>query len=111
MSDTSSLERPRQHPEVETYVLPDGSCLLFDNRTEMGHVLNGMGALVWDYCDGSSTLEEIAGEVAGLLPDAHDIEDQIAQLVAKLRGLDLLQPTAHPIRADGHAQDGALGVA
>src|SRR5689334_19583854 len=92
------MERPRQHPEVETHVLPDGTCLLFDNRTEMGHVLNALGALVWDYCDGSSTVDEIAIEVAGLLPDVQGIQDQIAQLVTELRSLDLMQPPSQPVQ-------------
>jgi Coenzyme PQQ synthesis protein D (PqqD) len=102
-----SLERPRQHPEVETYLLPDGTCLLFDNRTEMGHVLNTVGALVWDYCDGTCTVDQIAGEVASLLPDTTATRDQVRQLVSELRDLHLVlnAPEGVQIRA------GARGVA
>ncbi|MGZ3598496.1 MAG: PqqD family protein [Ktedonobacterales bacterium] len=87
----SDNERPRQHPKVETHLLPDGTCLLFDNRTEMGHVLNAVAALVWDYCDGSLAEEEIADEVAALLPDEQFVRDDVMQLLADLKRLDLLQ--------------------
>src|SRR5215469_2381840 len=90
-------ERPRQRPEVETHLLPDGTCLLFDNRTEMGHVLNAVAALVWDYCDGTLTEAQIADEVATLLPSepgGNSVRDDIARLFADLRSLDLLESYA-----------------
>lgn len=83
-------DRPRQHPEVETHLLPDGTCLLFDNRTEMGHVLNAVAALVWDYCDGTLAEEQIADEVAALLPDERFVRDDVARLLTDLRALNLL---------------------
>lgn len=98
----SENARPRQHPEVETHLLPDGTCLLFDNRTEMGHVLNAVAALVWDYCDGTLAEEQIADEIAALLPDEQFVRDDVMRLFADLRSLDLLQkmpmssPSLHP---------------
>lgn len=95
-------DRPRQHPEVETYLLPDGTCLLFDNRAEMGHVLNAVAALVWDYCDGTLAEEQIADEVAALLPDDPSVRDDVTRLLADLRGLDLLlAPIPEPSNQTG----------
>ncbi len=106
MKGETSQERPRQQPEVETHVLPDGTCLLFDNRTEMGHVLNAIGALVWDYCDGTLTVDQIAGEIAGLLPEQPLVRDDVARLIAELRTLDLLQSPSR----DTLIHTGVLGV-
>jgi hypothetical protein len=60
---------PRQRPDIETHILPDGSCLIFDAVANQGRALNAAGALTWDYCDGTHTPDEIAAEVAALLPD------------------------------------------
>ncbi len=56
--------------EIETYVLPDGSCLLFDPVRRQGHALEATGALAWDYCDGTLSGDEIADEIAALVPES-----------------------------------------
>ena len=60
---------PLQRVDVETYLMPDGSCVLFDPRQGEGLTLNAAGALVWEYCDAALSTEEIAREVASLLPN------------------------------------------
>ena len=60
---------PLRRAEVETYLLPDGSCVLFDPRLGEGFTLNAAGALVWEYCDAALSSDEIAREVAALLPN------------------------------------------
>lgn len=59
---------PLRRPDVETYVLPDGTSLLFDTVTEAGLPLDVLRSLIWDYCDGTLSPEQIAAEVATLLP-------------------------------------------
>lgn len=58
--------------DVETFILPDATALLFDPVTETGHALDVLSALIWDYCDGQRTANEIAQEVAVLLPQEPD---------------------------------------
>jgi Coenzyme PQQ synthesis protein D (PqqD) len=60
---------PLRRADVETYLMPDGSCVLFDPRLGEGLTLNAAGALVWDYCDAALSTDEIAREVASLLPN------------------------------------------
>ena len=60
---------PLRRADVETYLMPDGSCVLFDPRLGEGFTLNAAGALVWEYCDAALSTEEIAREVAALLPN------------------------------------------
>jgi hypothetical protein len=82
--------RLRHQPLVETHVLPDGSCLLFDPVTDRGFALNATGALVWDYCDGELTGAEVAREMAHLLPQYVDIGTVTESLLSELLELGLL---------------------
>jgi Coenzyme PQQ synthesis protein D (PqqD) len=71
--------------DVEAHLLPDGTCLLFDPLTGAGRVLNAAGALTWDFCDGNLTADEIAHEIAALLPTIPD---------ASVRAIELLETFA-----------------
>lgn len=83
---------PQQRPNVETHLLPDGTCLLFDPQREEGFALNAAGALVWDYCDGTLTGDEIARELENLLPLHPAMREETAQLLAELSERGLLLP-------------------
>lgn len=70
---------PQARPDVEAHVLPDGSCLLFDPIRCEGLALNLVGALVWDYCDGALTWDEIVSEIAALKPDEPDLRNEVQE--------------------------------
>lgn len=55
--------RPRVRPDV-TVTDIDDEIILYDPSDGSTHALNLTGALVWDLCDGTRTLEEIADTVA-----------------------------------------------
>jgi hypothetical protein len=82
--------RPRQRPDVETHLLPDGSCLLYDPRSERGHTVNAAGALVWDYCDGRMTDTQIAEELVDLLPMVPSVRNDTSEFLAQLAEQGLL---------------------
>jgi hypothetical protein len=86
------LNYPRQRPDVETHLLPDGTCLLFDPAGNEGYVLNTAGALVWDYCDGTLTGAEIAQELVALLSEHPEVRAETEQILQDLaeRGLLLI---------------------
>jgi hypothetical protein len=82
---------PLRRADVETYLMPDGSCVLFDPRLGEGFTLNPAGALVWEYCDAALATEEIAREVASLLPsEPHAYTDGLA-VIAQLLEDGLLE--------------------
>ncbi len=82
---------PLRRADVETYLMPDGSCVLFDPRQGEGLTLNAAGALVWEYCDAALSTEEIAREVASLLPnEPHAYTDGLA-VMSQLLELGLLE--------------------
>ncbi len=82
----------RRRDDVESAILPDGSCLLFDPVTNNGHALNATGALIWDYCDGALWAEAIADELAGLLPNVAEMRSQALNMIATLLRLGLIVP-------------------
>ena len=84
------LTRLRQRPDVDTCVFPDGTCLLFDSRQGKGYTLNIAGALVWDYCDGTMTTEQIAIELANLLPEHPEVRAETERMLTELAEYGLL---------------------
>jgi Coenzyme PQQ synthesis protein D (PqqD) len=91
---------PLQRADVETYLLPDGSCVLFDPRVEEGFTLNAAGALVWEYCDAALSTEEIAREVASLLPNEPEAYADGLAVISQLLELDLLDIRFERVSSD-----------
>jgi Coenzyme PQQ synthesis protein D (PqqD) len=77
----SPRDHPRGRSEVEAHSLPDTSCLLFDPATGQGLALTALGALVWDYCDGALSRDEIASEVAALVPQDPGMSESVYQFL------------------------------
>lgn len=102
------IVRPTARVEIETHVFPDASCLLFDPLTQDGHVLDSFGALVWDYCDGQLTIEEIATEVGALVPQYTDAKEQVRAIIEEYsqRGLLILAGTSPQASETASDKDG-----
>src|SRR5262249_8658942 len=90
------LAPPRAGDVVGPHLLPDGTCLLVDLAADEGHVLSVLGALVWDYCDGTMSREAIVAEVAALLPQHPAVGDEVTQFLDTFVERGLLQPTSAP---------------
>jgi hypothetical protein len=82
---------PLRRADVETYLMPDGSCVLFDPLQGEGLTLNAAGALVWEYCDAALSTEEIARDVASLLPNEPQAYTDGLAVMSQLRELGLLK--------------------
>jgi Coenzyme PQQ synthesis protein D (PqqD) len=82
---------PLQRADVETYLMPDGSCVLFDPQAGEGFTLNAAGALVWEYCDAALSTDEIAREVASLLPAEPQAYTDGLAVIAQLLDAGLLE--------------------
>jgi len=106
---TIEATRLRQQPGVESFFLPDGSCLLFDPASDEGYALNIAGALVWDYCDGELTGAEVAGELASLLPQYVEMQAVAEQLLDELLELGLLAPVSTPQSETRDEEAGSSG--
>jgi hypothetical protein len=79
--------------DIETHIMPDGTCLLFDPVSNDGRALNAAGALVWDYCDGTLSVGEIANELATLLPGEPQVRGDALALLEDLAQSGYLAPS------------------
>ncbi len=68
----------------------DGGVIVYDELTDTGHVLNAATAIVFDACDGFTTIEEMARRVSvrTLLPEDVDL---VLVALAELRDNGLLE--------------------
>src|SRR6476661_3290069 len=97
---------PLRRADVETYLMPDGSCVLFDPRLGEGFTLNAAGALVWEYCDAALSTEEIAREVAALLPNEPQAYTDGLAVISQLLEAGLLE-MQHQRASEATEQDGS----
>lgn len=81
---------PLARPEVEAYIVPDGTCFLFDPTQDAGFALDQLGALVWDYCDGQTPPADIVAEVAALLPELPNAAASVRDWLASFEAQGLL---------------------
>lgn len=86
---------PRQRAGIETHIMPDGTCLLFDAVSNEGRALNAAGALVWDYCDGTLSAGEIADELVALLPNEPQMHAETLSLLDELERMGYLVEADH----------------
>ncbi len=87
-------DHPLRRPDVEMHLLPDATALLFDPVTEQGLALNSAAALVWDYCDGCFSPEQIAAEMAALTPQSSEMGPETLRILDEFASLGLLlRPT------------------
>ncbi len=67
--------------------------VIYDPRTRLLHVLNTTAALVWSFCDGTRSPEEIAHELTGVLtdlPSENLVVDQVREALNGFREQGLL---------------------
>lgn len=93
---------PCRRADIETHLMPDGSCLLYDSATTEAHVLDVVGAFVWEYCDGTLTPDQIAAELASVLPEAPNLRADALRMIAEFETAGLFTPS-------GGADDAATG--
>jgi len=86
---------PSTHPgragDVREYPLGD-EVLLFADGRQVVHALNTSAWAVWDLCDGSRTVREIARELGELVGrDPESLEPEVVRTVEELGKLGLLE--------------------
>ncbi len=94
VSSGASAPPPRRRLDIETHVLPDGTSLLYDPIADVGYPLDLGRSLLWELCDGTLTGEEIARELATLLPQhetaspfaLHVLDEFVARGLLEARG-------------------------
>ena len=86
------VECVKRHPDTAARLLPDGYLLLHSNDENRVYTLTPLGGLVWEYCDGSNSLDDIVRHIRelGETPSSSNLEDEVRTLVAELKDAGLL---------------------
>lgn len=88
----SPTANPNRRSDVETYILPDATALLYDPAADTAHPLDVVMALIWEYCDGQLSADGIAHEIAALLPQAPDAVAHTLAILDEFARVGLLAP-------------------
>lgn len=82
-----------RNQDIKTTLMPDGHVVLFNSKTEWAQILNPIGALVWEFCDGLTPSPEMVKQVASLIEDdSPKLKDDINSLIKELLENGLIYP-------------------
>jgi hypothetical protein len=97
MDPTAELERPKARSQGLTIQQLDSELMVFDETAARAHCLNATAALVWQYCDGNTSVAAMAARLGADAGAAVD-EDIVVFALSELGARNLLE---QPIRALG----------
>ncbi|MCC7369096.1 MAG: PqqD family protein [Chloroflexi bacterium] len=82
---------PRRRSEIETATLDD-HVILIDVTSGAYHTLNHTGAVIWDWCDGTHSVEEIARGLAATYGIGVELAQvDVLHVLAQLKRAGLLE--------------------
>jgi hypothetical protein len=100
MTDQTRQVNISGRPRTESRVLrrdEEGEAILFDPENGGIHTLNPTGTLIWDLCDGSRTLGEIAGVIqAEFEVDSVQSIQEVLAFAGKMETLGLIRIETGP---------------
>ncbi len=72
---------PIKSDDVNATVLPDGRWLLYDRIEHVALTLAAPAGILWELCDGQSTIESLTTELQELYPEmpVEDLELEVRQ--------------------------------
>jgi hypothetical protein len=78
--------KPKRDPDIQTSVLPDGHACLVSEKTEWAHTLTPLAALVWEFCDGNNSVDEIISELKAIpeVTIGPDFKQEVEALLEEL---------------------------
>jgi coenzyme PQQ biosynthesis protein PqqD len=81
---------PTQRSDVRVRVV-DGETVIFDRRRGLIHVLNSTAHFIWERCDGTATIADIAQQLATAFEvDPQKVAADVAAFIAQLHAVELL---------------------
>jgi len=75
--------KPKRNPDFSARLLPDGYVLIHSEKSAWVHTLTPLGGLVWEFCDGDKTADEIADLICSKTQVPAKPED-VVELVREL---------------------------
>jgi PqqD family protein of HPr-rel-A system len=93
---------PEKAADVLELDMEDGF-ILFNHDSSLVHHLNPSAAIIWQLCDGSASVQELADDIATEFKlDRADVRGQVAGVVAEFEALGLVVDA----RRDGGGPEG-----
>ncbi len=85
-------QKPLRRDDVKARKLGN-EWMLYDDRSGSVHIINETAAKVWEMCDGTRTVEEIAAALAEQYetPPEANVPQDVADVIASFAGKDVLQ--------------------
>jgi hypothetical protein len=84
-------QHPLRQPGLKSTLLPDGHLVISNPANQEAITLNPVGAIVWEFCDGGTTVDEIIAEVVALSGGSlTDVDDHVRMLLKELENCGLL---------------------
>jgi hypothetical protein len=85
----------QRNPDIKTTVLPDGFVALSTEKTDWVHVLNPIGALVWELSDGKLSKDEIVTQIKEIIQSSHvdGLQNEIEVFAGELLAAGALTST------------------
>jgi len=82
---------PRRRQGVLDIDMGDGF-ILFDDASSLVHHLNPSATLIWQLCDGTGTVRDLARDIAAEYSlDEPTIRSQVAEVIAEFDALELVE--------------------
>jgi hypothetical protein len=89
---------PAQKPKVRsdlTVVELEGEAVIYDDTVRQVHYLNRTATIVFNLCDGSSTVKDLAGDIADAFSlQPREVESQVRTLIRSFREAGFLDEPA-----------------
>jgi len=86
-----ALVKPKRRSDLAV-VQVDGEAVIYDDRSGNIHRLNPTATLVFECCDGQSTIPEVAADFAAVYgAPIGQMEQQIRSVIRRFRLRDLLE--------------------
>lgn len=92
---TDPILYPIRNSDITTRLLPDGRVVLYNPKTMYAHVLSPLGSIIWEFCDGDHSVDEIIVETAELIGETQqdvpqEIESAASAFIADLEKVGLV---------------------
>jgi PqqD family protein of HPr-rel-A system len=83
--------KPKVRDDLTVVVL-DGECVIYDDETGDLHHLNPTATIVFQICDGSGTVPELAGDIAEVFSvEGAQVQQQVEDLIRGFGEAGLLE--------------------
>ena len=93
-----TAQYPKQRSDVRMRLV-EGERVVFDRRCGLIHQLNPTASYIWERCDGTATIADIAQHLAEAFGvDPQTAAADVVALIAQLHTLELLAPQDSRVR-------------